>query len=102
MPAAAAQTHRTPPDRSYATTAAGQSSCQTTGPWPVPSSASSDSQQPSPGPATMATRTDQILACRADKPQGLGHVLSIFSPRRVAWGPSPRTAARDGQDRQDT
>ena len=35
----------------------------------------------------MATRTDQILACRADKPHGLGHVLPIFSPRRVACGP---------------
>ena len=34
----------------------------------MPSSASSDSQQPSPCPATTATRTDQILACRADKP----------------------------------
>jgi len=31
----------------------------------------------------MATRTDQILACPADKPHGLGQVLSIFSLRRV-------------------
>src|SRR5262249_21114476 len=103
-PPAAAQTHRTPPDRSYAATAAGQSSCQTTGPWPVPSSASSDSQQPSPGPATMATRTDQILACPADKPHGSGHVLSIFSLLRAHRGRPAACAFRpippDGRSRR--
>src|SRR5438045_324222 len=65
MSAVAAHTHRTPPDRSYPATAAGRSSCRTTGPWPAPSSANPDRQQPSPCPATTATRTEQILACGA-------------------------------------
>src|SRR6266550_6308723 len=110
MSAVAAHTHRTPPDRSYPATAAGRSSCRTTGPWPAPSSANSDRQQPSPGPATTATRTDQILACGADNrthghrarptpradARGVGVWATVRSLTQAGPGPDACPSARSG------